>query len=197
MSNRLFKNGYIIKSYAEKSDCPNELLNYVGIGRYTTWPLEELSDRISVALTRESEERWFGYQDERLWVVPDSDFLQRYEKHCKDLHIQVFCLQVESENPIIVTSTDLSVNEVLEFDYADTDMSTSCLYDDLTMNEHTVTKRFKPVMHRLNSYGLLNSAEEVQDYLKLRNELITAGYDMEEYYSPTIVRLSRAVISEA
>ena len=73
MENKLFKNGFIIKSFMEW-DRQNKIENYSGIGRYITWPLEGLSDDISVNLTNEAEERWFGYQDKRLWVVPDLNY---------------------------------------------------------------------------------------------------------------------------
>lgn len=175
-------------------DYQNELKNYFGIGRYITWPLEDLSDDTSVDLTNEAEERWFGYQDKRLWVVPDFDYLQRYEQHCKDLNISTFCLQIESTNPIVTTSINLSTKEVLGFDYADTDMSTSCLYDDLTMDEDTVKANFKTIMRKLNQYGLPESIEEIQHYLAIRNKLIKAGYDMEEYFCPNIVKLTHVLV---
>lgn len=194
MKNSLFKNGFIIKSFRER-DYPNKLKNYSGVGRYITWPLEDLSDDISVDLTNEAEERWFGYQDQRLWVVPDFDYLQRYEQHCKDLNISTFCLQIESMNSIVTTSINLTTKEVLGFDYADTDMSTSCLYDDLTMDEDTVKANFKSIMNKLNQYGLAESMEEIQHYLAIRNKLIKAGYDMEEYYCPTIIKLTRVILN--
>lgn len=177
-------------------DCQNKLKNYSGIGRYITWPLEGLSDDISVNLTNEAEERWFGYQDKRLWVVPDLNYLQRYEQHCKDLNISTFCLQIESTNPDVTTAINLSVKKVLGFDYADADMTTSCLYDDLTMDEDTVKANFKTIMRKLNQYGLAESIEEIQHYLAIRNKLIKAGYDLEEYYCPTIVKLTHVIINK-
>lgn len=193
MINKLCKNGFIIKSFAEQ-EYREELKKYSGVGRYTTWPLDDLSDHTSVDLTNEALERWFGYQDNRLWVVPDFDYLQRYKQHCENLHISTFCLQVESANPIVTTSVKLPIKTVLGFDCADTDMSTSCLYDDLTMDEDYVKASFKTISSKLNQYGLADSIEEMQHYLSVRNKLVRAGYDMEEYYCPTIVKLSDVII---
>ena len=105
-------------------------------------------------------------------------------------------MQIESTNPVVTTAINLSVKKVLGFDYADADMTTSCLYDDLTMDEDTVKANFKTIMSKLNQYGLAESMEEIQHYLAIRNKLIKAGYDMEEYYCPTIVKLTHVIINK-
>ena len=50
--------------------------------------------------------------------------------------------------------------------------------------------QFKLIKQQLNKYELVDSLEVMQKYLSIRNQLIYEGYDMEEYFSPTIVKLS-------
>lgn len=193
MDDTLHKNGFIIKSYCEVYPQHNSE-KYFGIGRYVTWPLDELTDEASVKLTREAWKRWFGYSDQRPEVVPDLDYLQRYKMHCNNLHIPTYCLQIESTCVIITTSVELSVLKVLGFDYVDADMQTSCMREDLDTDIDSVIESFKPIQAVLNSFGLIDSLEAMHQYIDIRNKLIGAGYDMEEYYSPVIAKLSMVEI---
>ena len=190
----LLKNGFVIKSYTEGRG-QGKIYNYFGIGRYTSWPLENYWDDASVALSKEAQERWFGYA-EGLWVVPDAEYLRRYKRHCDDLHLPTFCLQVESTNPTIISSADFPVERVLGLDYVDAEMSTSCLYEDLTMEMETVRVAFQPILRSLNTYGLLGNMQDMQQYLLVRNRLIALGYDMEEYFLPTVVNLTRVGLND-
>lgn len=195
MSNAFYKNGFLIKSYEEQSSY-NVDDTYFGIGRYTTWPLDTLTDTVSVRLTTEAIERWFGYQDNRLEVVPDLEYLQRYANHCRELNISIFCIQVESLNSIITTAHSLPVIRCLGYEYVDADMSTSCMYEDFAMTDSYVQNIFRPIKQYLNQYGLFDSMDYVQKYEICRKQLIKEGYDMEEYFSPTVVRLSEVAIDE-
>lgn len=187
--NRLFNNGFIIKSYMEQSNYDGDE-NYFGIGRYITWPLADFADEISISLTNEAWNRWFGYCDERLYAVPDLDYLQRYAKHCSQLNIPIFCMQIESFVPIVTSSVQLPVETVLGFEVADVDMQTSAMHEEIMINSEDSADPFLSVREQLNRYGLAESIEAVQHYLDLRNEWIALGYDMEEYYSAAVVRLS-------
>ena len=69
-------------------------------------------------------------------------------------------------------------------------MQTSCMREDLDMEIDSVIESFKPIQAALNRFGLIDSLEAMYQYIKIRNNLIEAGYDMEEYYSPIIARLS-------
>ncbi len=191
---KLQKNGFVIQSYTETAHREN-LYHYSGIGRYTTWPLEDFSDDISVALNKEAQDRWFGYTDS-LWVVPDAEYLRRYKRHCDALHLPTFCLQVESINCAPLSSADLPVEQVLGLDYVDADMATSCLYEDLTMETEAVRAAFAPILRSLNVHGLLNHMQDMQRYLSIRDRLIASGYDMEEYFLPTTVRLTRVWLED-
>lgn len=189
MDDTLHKNGFIIKSYCEVY-LQNNSEKYLGIGRHVTWPLDELADEASVKLTREAWKRWFGYSDQRPEVVPDLDYLQRYKMHCNNLHIPTYCLQIESTCNIITSPVELPILKVLGFDYVDADMQTSCMREDLDMEIDSVIESFKPIQAALNRFGLIDSLEAMYQYIEIRNNLIGAGYDMEEYYSPIIARLS-------
>ena len=194
MSSAFYKNGFLIKSYEEQSSYKGDD-TYLGIGRYITWPLDTLTDTVSVSLTTEALERWFGYQDNRLYVVPDLEYLKRYAYHCRELNISIFCMQVESSNSIITTAVSLPVVRCLGYEYVDVDMSTSCMREDLVMTDSYIQNAFSPIKKSLNKYGLFDSTYSIQQYEKCRNQLINEGYDMEEYFCPTVVRLSEVTIN--
>lgn len=196
MSNTFYKNGFIIKSYEEQSSYRDDD-TYLGIGKYITWPLDTFTDTVSVSLTKEAIERWFGYQDNRLYVVPDLEYLQRYAYHCRELNISIFCMQVESCNSIITTAFSLPVTRCLGYEYVDVDMSTSCMREDLFADNTYIQSIFAPIKQSLNMYGLIDSIDIMQQYKLRRKQLINEGYDIEEYFCPTVVRLSEVTINEA
>ena len=68
----MLKNGFIIKSNENQLN-RSTMDPYFGIDRNITWPLDGLSDDVSIELTVEAERRWFGYSDSRPWVIPDVD----------------------------------------------------------------------------------------------------------------------------
>lgn len=192
----LYRNGFIIKSYEERPRENDE--SYFGIGRYMTWPLDVMQDSVSRNLVEEALERWFCGWD-RLMAVPELDYIKRYIAHCNELNIPTFCLQIESPSLIITTTEEVMVDEVLGFDYADIDMATSCLYDDLLTPDPYIQQAFRVIKERLNSNGLIKSTQDMQTYFDVRNKLIAQGYsDMDvtqEYYAPTIVRVSRITLA--
>lgn len=192
--NQFVKNGFIIKSYEEI--CKTEIPQYYGIGRFLTWPLDVCQDSMSRALVSEATERWFGYRDDRLWVVPDLEYISRYVKHCHELNINVFCLQVDSENPIIQTEASLPVLKSLGYDYADVDMCTSCLYDDLCGSIMVGEEHSEAIQRMLNEYGLFSSVDDMREYLKIREQWVKGITELEEYYSLSIVRLTQVSVHE-
>lgn len=62
------------------------------------------------------------------------------------------------------------------------------------MNACVVKDIFRPVLRKLNQYRLLNSEDDVQEYLSGRRTLINMGYDMEEYFSPLAVKLTEVLL---
>ena len=186
-------NGFVVKSLEEQENYQNRK-NYFGIGRYVSWPLEDCTDSISIQLTKIANEQWFGYQDKRSFVIPEFEFLKEYKKHCERLGISTICLQVESMEHTITSAEKPSVEEILGFDYADSDMVTSCFCDDMEMCLPEVKKHLAVIERKRNKFGLLNSLEDMYQYLTIREMLVAVGYDMEEYYNPKIVRLSRIIL---
>lgn len=188
MEDDFLKNGFIIKSYDKnRRDIGKK---YYGIANGMTWPLDIYEDKISRSLSNEALERWFGYQDNRLWVIPDEEYLERYIKHCYDLNMSISCLQIESKNSIITTKMDMPIRRCLGYEYVDIDMNTSCLYDDLFTTDFPTNKQIDLIRERLNAYGLLDTITEMYEYLKIRKELLSVYCEVEEYYAPTIIRLS-------
>lgn len=192
MNKSLFVNGFLVKSLEEvyEPEIFKFKENYRGIGRYITWPLSDYSDDISKRLEDEAFITWFSYNDERLCAVPDFNFIERYMHHCKELGLDVFCLQIESPISILTTKDRPLLKTVLGFDYCDASLEESCMYEDIYMTDPFCEKRFQCIRDMLNENGLLNNLEEVNQYVEIREELIDKGYDMEDYYFLTPVRFS-------
>lgn len=186
-NNNLFINGFVIKAH---EDSLNLDPSYKGIASGLSYPLDLMNDELSVALTREAEARWFFYQDVKMWAVPDYDYILRYRKHCIDLGFSVYCLQIESKNQSPVSNIRFSDVEFLGYEYVDTDMSTSVFYEDITATDDEIQRAFSSIKNDLNSNMLLNSYDKAAEYVAIRNNLINSGIDMEEYYSPSIIKLS-------
>ena len=180
----LYKNGYIIKSFEENMFyCGHSF--YRGIGRYYTWPLDMCTDEKSRQLNDEALSRWFGYTDKRLWVIPSVPFVRRYMEHARNMNRDTFCLMVESTNSTPVITEELPVEKVLGYEYADTDMQTSILWDDInSMDEHQAEQ----MIAQLNENGLFSSDEKLMHYIQMRERFQKER--AEQYFSPVIVRLS-------
>ena len=183
-----YNNGYVIKNYSDQMDYK---YRYAGIAKGVSWPLSNMNDDLSISLTEEANERWFGYQDDRLWTIPDHDFLKRYLLHCRELNISTSVLKIETDNSIIVSKNLFEQESFLGYDYSDVDMETSCFYDDITMDNKFVENSFSVIKNKLNNYGLLETASDISLYLNISEKLIIDGYDMEQYYHPTVVKLTK------
>lgn len=97
-------------------------------------------------------------------------------------------MQIESTNSVITTNSKLPVLKYLGYDYAGLNLYTSCIYEDLAIKN--CYNQFYPIKQKFNQYGLIDSLDVMQQYLSIRNQLINKGYDMEELYFPTVVKLS-------
>ena len=99
---KMFPNGYIVQQIEE---CP-----YHNIWRRCTWPLELYEDVLSVQLSDEADEKWFGYNDGRPLTIPSKEYIHRYTEHCRKLGINYIILFVESTSteegikPLITTA---------------------------------------------------------------------------------------------
>lgn len=123
--------------------------------------------------------------------------MQRYVKCCDELGIKTFILQIESENTIITTNESLYNQKILGYDYVTTGMGESVLYFDLMFKYNTndeIGKYFKPLVNKLNEYGLFDTLEAIQRYLDVRKALEENGIGDDDEYEdayPTVVRISR------
>jgi hypothetical protein len=53
---------------------------------------------------------------------------------------------------------------------------------------------YESVKVKLNRNGLLNTYEEVEDFINKRNELLAQGINLEDYWEPVPVRLSLVAV---
>ena len=181
----VIKKGYIVKSYEELFE--NQLKNYHGIGRYFSWPLDVEKDSYSRSLTEEAMEKWLGYQDNRMQVIPDIDYISRYLEHCSRLKIDCFCLLVERLDGGLKMEESVRNENVLGYDYIDVDMCTSCLYDDFI----EWFDFFEEDINKLNENGLFSDLNDIIQYLHKRNELVYDMENMEEYTELVVARLTK------
>lgn len=198
MNNEFIINGFVVKSYDENPiyRCIN---NYNGIGKYIAWPLNFQKDSTSIQLTIEADERWFGYQDVKMWVVPDVDYLKRYTDHCKELDIDIHILQIESFENNVISNFKPEILEVLGFEYIDTDMDTSCIYSDVFDYEHyseTAKKQLNNFFGKLNKNGLANTFNDINTYIDIRKHLMKTGFESEEFFNPFVAKLSRIIFND-
>ena len=143
--------------------------------------LEHLSNEIS--------QKWLSDDIFSLYTVNDQDLLYRYAEHCSKLKLPIRCLLVESPSKFPVASMSLPHKNILGYEYVDTDMQTSCMYEDFTDQTPMVRKALSTAVQGLNEYGLFSCINRIEQYLAIRTALIKEGYDMESYYHPQIVRI--------
>ena len=191
-----YNNGIVIQGLTQSSECYSESLgkDYIGLERYLTDPLEQQSDIKSMQLTNEITEcrlkEWGG----RMFTITDQELLHRYISHCKNQDIPIRCIQIESEEPYPFSDIIPSKKNFLGYEYVDTDMQTSCSYEDLCMDPQYIGHAFDSIIPTLNEYGLFDTLSKIQKYIDIRVKLIKQGYDMEEYYHPKIVKLYDIII---
>ena len=141
-------------------------------------------------LSNEISQKWLSDDIFSLYTVNDQDLLYRYAEHCSKLKLPIRCLLVESPSKFPVASMSLPHKYILGYEYVDTDMQTSCMYEDFTDQTPMVRKALSTAVQELNEYGLFSCINRIEQYLAIRTALIKEGYDMESYYHPQIVRVS-------
>lgn len=162
-----------------------------GIGRYLTWPLDYVqNDPIADQFWKEALHCWFCYRDERVWSVPDKDYITRYVDYCESLGIKTRVLSLWSVLDFsIEIERDESQSRFLGFDYSGGDLDGSVLFFDLfDMIEDEVTYRFTGARRVLNENGLFSNIEDAKQYVELRTKL-EKEYDLEDMYEPQILGL--------
>lgn len=105
---QLFPNGYVVLQIEEGK---NEQIR-----KRDTWPLEVYEDDLSVQLSNEAEQNWFGYNDGRLLTVPSKEYIRRYIEHCKEIGIRYNILFVKNPCKKIITGEFPKRTEKLGYD---------------------------------------------------------------------------------
>lgn len=178
---KFYKNGFVV---TEISDKKSEL--YI-LENLNIWPLDNLDlndDPIGKALI-DSEYSYY-YSDEKLGCVPDSDYVKRYFRHCKDLHMDVTILLFESfDDAVMIDANDkLKIKKVLGYD------CTACVSLSYLQWEYTQYPELAERGFTFNKYGFLDSLEGVLYFTKLRQETRASGINIEDFWDETPTRIS-------
>ena len=190
MNFQWYNNGIVIQGLTQSPECYDASLghDYIGLERFLTDPLEQESDIKSMQLTNEITEyrlkKWGS-----AFTITNQELLFRYISHCNEQNLPIRCIQIESEAQYPFSDIIPSQKKFLGYEYVDTDMQTSCSYEDLCMDPPYIGHAFDSIIHSLNEYGLFNTLTDIQKYIDIRLKLVKQGYDMEEYFNPQIVKL--------
>lgn len=182
----LYNNGYVVKDLIDNEELLINHNVYRGLQSYHNWPLSKEIDSISKELTKSLE----NYFDENNYIeiVRDVKLLRRYVNHCKKLEKRVIILKIMSNDDTFIADEDLNETEVLGYDCMAGD-SISYL-TEIHTESAAKFELYKSLKTKLNSNGLLNSYEEVEDFIRKRNKLLEQGINLEDYWKPIPVRLS-------
>lgn len=186
----LYNNGYIIKDLIDNEDL---MLNddiYIGLQSYHNWPLEKEEDIISKELTKSAETSFD--ENNYIEIMRDVELVKRYVKHCEKLKIKVIIIKIMSSKDTSIADKDLNEIEVLGYDCMAGD-SVSYLAEIHTKGGDEL-EVYESIKVKLNSNGLLNNYEEVEDFIKKRNKLLEQGVNLENYWEPVPIRLSLVAI---
>lgn len=194
MKHELYPCGFVVQSNE-----PSRLLTihgetesrHNGIGRYLSWPLDYVkNDPIADQFWKEALHCWFCYTDERVWSVPDKDYITRYVDYCESLGIKTRVLSLWSVLDFsIEIERDESKSLFLGYDYSGGDLDCSLIIIDLfDMTEDEVTMQFADARQALNENGLFSNVEDAKQYVELRTKL-EKEFDLEDIYEPQILSL--------
>lgn len=180
----LYNNGYIVKDLV----CNGELFLtdnfYRGIASYHNWPLEKEEDNDSKELTKLIEMAF--EKNNFIEILNDVELLRKYVNHCKKRNIDIIVMKVMSQKKFSIALDDLEDTEILGYD---------CMAGDnvsylIEVFEDDNIQSFDNIKKLLNQNGLLNSYEEVENFIQIRNELLQQGLNLEDYWEALPVKLS-------
>lgn len=163
---------------------------YKGVATLSAWPLENENDSISLALTQESKDRWFYYQDVLIWLVPDIDYIFRYFSHCaaKGLSCEIYYLSSKNSP---VSTIPISSRMCLGYDCMGTIEMSYLLEDDAFA---LFKKEFQKAHILPNKYGLLRSFSDGYKYLKIRESAIGQGLNLEDAWPAQVLKVEQITI---
>jgi len=200
----MYKNGVIIQDTSQNESqlfytIKNK--NYNGICRYPYDVICSNLDTVSLGLNEEISElniNW--YVDENntthyyLDVIPTYDLFMRSVKHYLQLNIPIRILFIESEFDKPEWVGSVPKMNFLGYEYGSCEISR-----DPTMVyelENNIHPKFKNITKKLNKYFLFENYENILEYVKIRNDLISEGFGLENENPYYIMRISEININD-
>ena len=180
----MYNNGYIVKDSVDNEDLLIEQGVYRGLESYHSWPLSQKNDDTSKELTVAAEalfERNDYYE-----IITEVELLRRYVDHCRKLKIDIIIMKIMSNKDKFIADEDLNEIEILGYDCMAGD-SVSYLIE---LHGGYNCESYNNLKNAVNSNGLLNTYDEVVDFIEKRNILLKQGVNLENYWEPVPVMLS-------
>lgn len=177
----MIKNGYlIIQDHADLFDNGHV---FKGATERSVWPLHDFNNSNAIKLTKEADEKWFSFKNCYLEIIPDVNYIKRYIVECDNLNIKVSVFNVK----IIDSNTD-EVDECFGYDCLG-NIYYSYLYEDNIIGNIKYQGITKEIM--LNDNGLFANYNDALKYKKIREQLIQNGINLEDYWTPLIVKFEK------
>ncbi len=166
----LFKNGYIVAVISDYCDFS-----------YNAWPLADVeNDDVADELTNEADDNWFTLYD-MPEIAPDIDYIKRYITHCRDKGINAVVLLAETPDNYYKVNDAIAIEEVYGFDCIGA-VSFSYLSEEREIFKNQI---------KLNKYGLFDTIDDVEEYVRIRRQAIESGEELEDYWKELPIRLSK------
>ena len=116
---------------------------------------------MSVQLSNEAEQNWFGYNnDGRLLTVPSKEYIRRYIEHCKEIGIRYNILFVKNPCKKIITGEFPKRTEKLGYDLTAASLDVSLVGMDEGMERQK------------NKYGYIEDIKAFETYIRSRNKSV-------------------------
>lgn len=189
----LYNNGYVVKGKYKHELYSQEWPGYLGIGSYTSWPLQYLDGFDDI--NEEIEELYISsskgyFLDAKyksfprtLCFVQDEAFIKKYINICEKQQIRTITFRLESEIEAEVRTTMFPVVETLGWDcIAQSYYSYLDELFDLDVESKLVSK--------LNKNGLFDCIEDVKQFVAMREAAILNGVNLEDAFEPIPGKLS-------
>lgn len=183
----LYNNGYVIKDLVDNEELGVPHSVYRGLQSFHSWPLDQKSDHISKKLTNAVMD-YFEENNNYIEIMQDTRLLTDYVEHCRRLDIKIIILKIMSERNQLIAEKDLHEIEFLGYDCMATyDVS---YLTEIHIKDGETLEEYESMRPKLNANGLLNTYEEVEEFIRKRNSLLQRGINLEDYWTPFPVRLS-------
>jgi len=197
---KFYVNGFVVAKMNNKdsSDIPWPLSESF----YIPWPLADLTDdKMAQELTKLADDNWFSkYHMQE--IAPDSTYIKLYLDYCSKIELDVKVLLFESLDDTIIVDDKFELCEVLGYDcmgYVGFSYLQTEYYQYPEMHKKGILQNKYGLldnteMHKKgilqNKYGLLDNIEDVLYFIKLRQQTIADGINIESFWEEILVRIS-------